>query len=81
MNEQECNQIYEQLAKMLDENGLGWVTAQVAEQISIGKTIQREIETLKEVRDTGLFLFDDYSSRLKKGPKATFAVTVEYKPI
>ena len=64
---------------MLNENGLEWVTAQVTEQIRIGKTIHREIETLKEVRDTGFFTFDDYPSRLKKGPKATFTVTVDYE--
>ncbi len=80
MNEQECMRMYEQLVKMLDEKGLEWVTAQVAEQIRIGKTIQREIETLKEVRDTGFFTVDDYPSRLKRGPKATFAVTVDYEP-
>jgi len=85
MNDQECIQAYETLAGILDQNGLGWVTAQVAEQIRIGKTIQREIETLKEARQAGLFTFDDYPfddypSRLKKGPKATFPVTVDYEP-
>lgn len=80
MNENECTQIYEQLIKMVNEKWLGWVTVQVAEQIKIGKIVHREIETLKEDRVMGLFTIDEYRSRLKRGPKATFAVTEEYKP-
>jgi len=80
MNDQECNQAYESMVGILNQNGLEWVTAQVAEQIRIGKTIQREIETLQEVRGRGLFTVADYSSQLKKGPKATFPVTVDYEP-
>lgn len=80
MNNQECNQTYEILLKMLIENRLEWVTTQVSEQIRIGKTIEREIETFKEVRETRLIDSDNYPSQLGKGPKATFPVTVDYEP-
>lgn len=81
MNEQECIHAFERLIKILNDNGLGWVAEQVNEQIRIGKTIQREIETLKEGKGMPLFAtVDDYSSKLTRGPKATFPVTVEYQP-
>ncbi len=80
MNEQECEYAFQRLIKILNENGLAWVVEQVNEQIRIGKTIQREIETLKEGKEMSLFsTIDDYSSKLTKGPKATFPVTVEYQ--
>jgi hypothetical protein len=81
MNEQESVHIFQRLTSMLDENGMGWVTQQVLEQIRIGKTIQREIETLKEGRSAPLFsTIDDYSSKLTRGPKVTFPVTIAYQP-
>lgn len=81
MNEQRLIHTFARLRKILSDNGLGWVTEQVDEQIRIGKTIQREIETLKEGKGMPLFTtIDDYSSKLTKGPKATFPVTVEYQP-
>lgn len=80
MNNQECNKAYETLVRVLNRNGLEWITAQVGEQVRIGKTIQRKIETLEEVRGPSLFNVADYPGRLKKGPKATFPVTVDYEP-
>jgi hypothetical protein len=81
MNEQETIQAFQRLMKMLNENELGWVAEQVSEQIRIGKTIQREIETLKEGKGMPLFsTIDDYSRKLMRGPKAKFPVTVEYQP-
>jgi hypothetical protein len=81
MNEQESIHAFDRLTKILNENGLGWVTEQVNEQIRNGKTIQREIETLKEGKEMPLFAtFDDYPRKLTRGPKATFPVTVEYQP-
>jgi hypothetical protein len=70
MNDRECTQAYKQLGGILDEIALGWVIAQVSAQVKIGKAVQREIETL----------IDEHGARLKKGPRATFAVTVEYTP-
>jgi hypothetical protein len=81
MNDQECIHVFQQLIKIINDNGLGWVAEQVSEQIRIGKTIQREIETLKEGKGLPLFsTVDDYSSKLIKGPRVTFPVTVEYQP-
>ncbi len=80
MNDQECNQTYEALSDILKQYGLEWVTTQVTEQILLGKTIEREIETLKEDREVRMFSNQDYPSPLKKGPKATFPVPIEYKP-
>lgn len=80
MNDQECNQTYEALSDILKQYGLEWVTTQVTQQILLGKTIEQEIETLKEDREARMFASQDYSSRLKRGPKATFPVPIEYKP-
>jgi hypothetical protein len=46
MNENECQEAYNILETVLKNNGLEWVAIQVAEQIRIGKTVAREIETL-----------------------------------
>jgi plasmid stabilization system protein ParE len=80
MNDRECTQAYKQLGGILDEIALGWVIAQVSAQVKIGKAVQREIETLRENRGGGLLAIDEHGARLKKGPRATFAVTVEYTP-
>jgi hypothetical protein len=83
MDNRECDEMYERLTSMLNQVGMGWITAQVTDQVRLGKTIEREIETLKEGRERDLSLFadiDDYPTRFKKGPKATFPVTEEYRP-
>ncbi len=81
MNREECVHVFRRLTTVLAENGMEWVSRQVLEQIRIGKTIQREIETLKEGRNAPLFsTSDDYSSKLTRGPKATFPVTIPYQP-
>src|SRR5688500_10202966 len=81
MNNSECNEVYQLLTDMINQLGLGWISAQVQEQLQLGKTIQREIETLKE-SDLKMFQLtgDEYRSQLKKGPKAIFPVTVNYEP-
>lgn len=78
IKEQECTEIFEQLSKVLSESRLDWITSQVSEEIRIGKTIQRQIETLKDVQESGFATFGDNVGNFKKGPKATYAVTVEY---
>lgn len=81
MNDQECTQVYEQLISILNQNKLGWVAAQVEEQVRLGKTVKKEIETLKESHgEFELFTTDEYPRSFKKGPKATFPITVEYQP-
>ena len=67
--------------RILTENKLSWISNQVAEQIRIGKTVEKEIATFKESRRT-LLLFEerDYRIQYKKGTKATFPVTEEYSP-
>lgn len=81
MNDRECNEAYERLINILNQNKLEWIVTQVEEQVRSGKTVEKEIDTLKESRrGFDLFTIDDYPSRLMKGPKATFPVTVEYQP-
>ena len=72
MNIRECEQVYNTLAQLVSDHGLKWVTDQVAEQIRIGKTSQREIETLRETRATGLFAETGHPKRLTRGPKEPF---------
>src|SRR3990172_6810157 len=80
MNEQECTQVYEQLINILNQSKLGWVAAQVEEQVRLGKTVKKEIETLKESHGVfDLFTADENPRSFKKGPKATFPVTVKYQ--
>lgn len=83
MNDIECNKMYESLISILKQGGLEWVTSQVAEQVRLGKTIEKEIETLRESNDKSaisLFPADEYPVHLKRDPRATFPVTVEYQP-
>lgn len=80
MNEEESIHAFQRLTKILNESHMEWVSQQVSEQIQIGRTIQREIETFKEGKEMPLFsTIDDYSSKLMKGPRVTFPVTVEYE--
>ncbi len=80
MNDQECLDTYEDLAKLLNEQNMEWVTDQVASEIREGKTVQRLVDTIKDGKDADtLFATDDGS--FKKGPKATFSATVEYSPL
>lgn len=81
MNDAECIEVYDHLVRILNENELSWIRVQVAEQIRLGKTVEKEIATFKESRrELTLFGTDDYHIQYKKGPKATFPVTEEYDP-
>ncbi len=80
MNELDYQEAYDTLVEILNNNGLGWVASQVDEHIRIGKTIQKEIETLKEDRYPQLFSDDVYQSRFRKGARDTFPVVEEYQP-
>ena len=80
MNELEYQEAYNSLVDILNNNGLDWVAAQVAEHIRIGKTIQKEIDTLKEERYPQLFSDDDFQSRFRKGSRDTFPVVIDYEP-
>ena len=76
MNERDCDTIYDTLITILSEHNLLWIIDQVEEQVRSGKTIEREIETLTEVRPHAL---ESGTSILRKGPKARFPVTVPYE--
>ena len=81
MNDQECREAYDRLLEMLNSINLGWVTTQVEEQIRLGRTVAKEIETLKEnPRRLDMFPPDQNSVSFAKGPKATFPITVDYQP-
>ena len=79
MNEQECIQVYETLTDLLVGNGLDWVAAQVAEQISLGRPVEREIETLRMGRESPQLVMGEVFVP-QRGPKASFTVTEPYKP-
>jgi hypothetical protein len=79
MNNDECQEVFDTLVKMLNDQGLGWVVAQVQEQIRLGKTVEKEIKTLREAKHSpSIFELDEYRKQLKTGPLATFPVPVEY---
>jgi hypothetical protein len=75
MNERDCDTIYDTLITILSEHNLLWIIDQVEEQLRSGRTIEREIETLTEVKPHAL---ERGTSILRKGPKARFPVTVAY---
>lgn len=81
MDDQQCTETYEILHKVLEQNGLGWVFEQVEEEIRLGKTVEREIDTLREDKQGfDLFTHEDYPTTLKKGTKARYPVTIQYSP-
>jgi hypothetical protein len=80
MNDTEIKDAYNRLVSILKENGLEWVTAQVSEQIRIGKTVEREIETLKDVEKIPIVYEKGFTRPLKKGPKELFPVSVKFEP-
>ena len=79
MDGKEFNEVYDFLVDTLKQKGLRWVATQVTEQVKLGKTVEKEIETFKEFRDKSIEQIDYLSEiPLKKGPKATFPITEEY---
>ncbi len=83
MEDQECNQAYERLLGIIGEIGLGWVAEQVIEEVRLGRTVQREVETFRGGRPASA-LVDlgprEYPLEYRRGPRATFPVTEEYRP-
>lgn len=81
MNDSEIKETYNFLTSVLKNNGLEWVTTQVSEQIRIGKTVEKEIETLKEVNVIPVtYQSENFIRPLKKGPKEMFPVSVKFTP-
>jgi hypothetical protein len=84
MNDQECDEVYEFLLAALTKSGLEWVSDQVVDQVHLGKTVEIEVETLREIRPAeSLFTSfgpDQNLFHLRKGPRATFPITIEYRP-
>jgi hypothetical protein len=50
MNESEFQAIYQELAEALASLELGWVVAQVDEQVRLGKAVSKRVRTLEPVR-------------------------------
>lgn len=83
MEDEECNRVAERLLDALRRVGLEWVVDQINEEVRLGRTVEREVETFKGGRATVHFAeigSAEYSSQFRRGPKATFPVTEEYRP-
>lgn len=82
MGADESIEIYNKLISALRENKLDWIIDQVTEHIRLGKTVEKEIETLKEDPSEKMvvYTFGDHVPKFKKGPRATFPVTENYTP-
>jgi hypothetical protein len=65
MEESENQEAYDNLINILKNNGLEWVTIQVAEYIRNGKTIQKEIDTFKEGQT--MYLLDEPQHSFRTG--------------
>ncbi len=50
MNNEECQEVFNQLADFLGQQRVGWIVEQVDEEISLGKVVQKQI---KENRSKG----------------------------
>lgn len=84
MDDRECNETYRFLVDILAQSGLDWVIEQVEEQIRLGKTLKKKVDTLRVSRkrfseQPSLFSVEGHAERFEKGPKATFPVTEEYQ--
>ncbi len=73
-------ELFERLAVVLQRSGLGWIVTQVTEQIQVGKTVFKEVETLKRSGQADIFgtSVGRIPGGLKTGPKAQFPATIEY---
>ena len=82
MDSEECDEVFKKLLYLLDQNRLYWIVEQVNEQVHLGKTVEKEIETLKEEKKefSKISELDIHKRQMKKGPKARFPVTEEYNP-
>jgi len=80
MDDQERVETYHRLLHILRNVKLGWVADQIEEQVRVGKTVEKEVDTLKPYHHEPQ-LFESSSVSLTKGPKAMFPVTVEYSPV
>ena len=80
MDETERVEIFERIATALSKNGLEWIVTQVTEQIHIGKTEFKEVDTVRRSGDSELLSLgpDQATTQLRHGPKAQFPTTVEY---
>jgi hypothetical protein len=81
MEERDCVAAYERLLSALRQNHLGWVADQVIQEVRLGKTAQKQVDTLRESRRGGVSSSSDmrsYPKQLEKGPRATFPVTEAY---
>lgn len=68
MNDRECNETYRLLVDILTQRGLDWVVEQVEEQIRLGKTLEKEVDTLQVSRkrfseQPSLFTVEGYAER------------------
>ena len=80
MDQKESVELFERLSSVLQRNGLGWIVTQVNEQIHIGKTISKEVETIRRGGETQELIFDTVRApqNIRKGPKAQFSATIDY---
>ena len=80
MDQKESVELFERLSEILQRNGLGWIVTQVNDQIHIGKTISKEVETIRRGGETQELIFDTgrVAQNVRKGPKAQFSATIDY---
>ena len=82
MDNNERKEVFGSLVAILRQNRLDWIVDQVTEQIHIGRTVFKEVDTLKRPKGTEVASFsldsDAVIPDLRRGPKAQFPTTVEY---
>lgn len=80
MNNNEIEEVYNQLARYMKQNELGWILAQVEEEIALGHVFTEKISVAP---DESFFYYDDTRNleKLKKNKlnsKANFVISKPY---
>ena len=80
MPDRSASQAYELLLRSLQENRLGWVAAQVQEQVRSGKPATKYVAPYHE-EDSRDFVSEDFiPSAPKKGRRQRLAATDDFSP-
>lgn len=85
LTDAETEAVYQELAAILEKQGLGWVVSQVKEQVRYGKPEEAQVEFTEQEDWTGpLFGTSDdverRTRRRRRGGKATLTKTMPYSP-
>lgn len=75
---EEILKTYEELAKVLNASGLGWIVEQVDQTLRIGRPLEKQTRIFKEEdREEDAVFFSDVQYGTRRSGKATSMMTLE----